>query len=123
MSLDYVDDRLHQWARWAIKQTGPQGYNRETVVYRMMRDGVLIRGQGYRPEAEAADEEMTDRAVTALKERREDCWRVLIVHYLGRGTLEQKFKDVGMTRRTYFDRLATARDRVDAFLMAMQDMA
>lgn len=123
MTLDYIDDRLYAWARWALKQTGPQGYGSETVIYKIMRDGVLIRGQGYKPAPEAADEEMTDKAITALKERRPDCWQVLVIHYLGRGTLEQKVRDAGMARRTYFDRLATAKDRVDAWLMAVRDVA
>lgn len=119
MSGDYVDDLLHQWARWALRQGGPQGYGRETIIYKMMRDGVLIRGQGYKPEAEASDEERTDRAVTALRDRRPEVWAVLVTHYLSKGTLQQKCADLGVSRRTYFDRLATGRDRVDAYIMAL----
>jgi hypothetical protein len=121
MTLDYIDDRLHQWARWALKQTGPQGYSRETIIYRMMRSGVLIRGQGYKPEVEASDEERTDKAVTALRDRRPEIWEVLVTHYLAKGTLQQKCADLSVSRRTYFDRLATGRDRVDAYLMALTD--
>lgn len=119
MSSDYIDDRLHLWARWALRRDGPQGYNPETVLYRIARDGALIRGTGARPEPEAVQEEETDKAVTALKERRPEVWAVLVKHYLDRGTTVQKCKDLAISRRTFVDRLAAARDWVDAYLTAL----
>lgn len=117
MSSDYIDDRLHLWARWALRKDGPQGYAPETILYRVARDGALIRG-GKRPEPEAVQEEETDRAVTYLRERRPEVWAVLVKHYLDRGTTQQKCKDLAISRRTWADRLAAGRDCIETYLDA-----
>lgn len=119
MSTDYVDDRLHAWARWVLSSKGPQGFSKETPLYRMARDGVPIRVEGYRIEEEAIEEEETDKAVMTLKANIPQLWDVLAVHYCGKGTVSQKCKDVGLSRSTYYERLRFAQDKIDDYLSEM----
>lgn len=85
----------------------------------MIRDGVPIRVEGQRPEAEATEEEETDRAVTYLRDRKREIWEVVVMHYLGRGTINQKARDLGIGRSLYFARLGGGKDCIDAYLSAL----
>lgn len=119
---DYIDDRLHSWARWALRGSGPTGFPHETILYRVMRDGIIVRGTGHRPEPEDHEEYSTDKAVLALKDRRPEEYAVICHHYLGKGTVQQKWKDLGLTKMRYFNALNNGKAWIESWLMATESV-
>ena len=115
MTLDWVDDRLYAWALWARRGYGPTALSGETILYRIARDGALIR-TGRRPEPLDSDQEQTDRAVTRLKASLPDAWAVVVTHYLERGTGRQKAKSLGMGHTRYYELLGMGQSRVAEYL-------
>lgn len=115
MTLDWVDDRLYAWALWARRGYGPTSLSGETILYRIARDGALIR-TGRKAEPLDSDQEQTDRAVTRLKASLPDAWRVVVTHYLERGTGRQKAKSLHMGHTRYYELLSMGQSRVAEWL-------
>lgn len=116
MSGDYIDDILHTWALWAFKNKGPAGYSAQTILYRVARDGALIKGTGQAPDPEAPEEMVIDAIVTKLRAEHSPQWAVLVKHYLDKGTPKQKQKDLAIGHSTYYARLSAAQRYVERAL-------
>lgn len=99
---DDIDDRLRDWGVWAGAEVWVGlGMPRETLIYQMVRCGIIARGYGYKPEPEHREEEITDKAVTALTLRDRKLGLAIYIQYVIRGQTWQKAKDMHVTETKF----------------------
>jgi len=79
---DYIDDRLHSWARWVQSQLSALGFPSADILWNQMRYGTPIDKQGQAPDLEHEDELQTDIAMRKLKDVHQKSHAVLIAKYL-----------------------------------------
>ena len=120
MQLDYVDDRLHRWAKWAISGRPQLGDRDRTALYEMVKSGVIARGYGLKPEPEANEEEQTETALQWLRSRQPKQHEVIVIHYLGRGTIKQKCADMHVTESVYFKHLKLGKYTLEMWFDVME---
>ena len=118
MQLDYVDDRLHRWAKWAISGRPQLGDRDRTALYEMVKSGVIARGYGLKPEPEANEEEQTESAMQWLRDRQAKQYEVVVTHYIGRGTIKQMCRDLQMSESVYFKHLKLAKYGLEVWFEA-----
>lgn len=88
----------------------------------MIKSGVIASGYGLIPEADAGDEEQTEKALQWLRNREQILYVVIATQYLGRGTADQKARDCGLRRRAYFTRLEEAKKALEIRLETMDEI-
>lgn len=114
MTIEYIDKRLKAWAEWSVRGGLVTGlwYARCNFA----ADAV----DGRRPVDVAFDEEAEQihRAIVAL---RPEFLRVAIhAFYLGRGSAEQRARDIGVSRRTLYQRVEHGQQRLASILEEME---
>ena len=104
MADEYINQRLIQWADWAVKrEDGAVGFPRECSYTRLAgRSG----GAGFVSPDIDEDAMQVDKAVRELPDYL--CATVRKV-YIDAGTIEQKAKDLRCHRDTVYSRLDRAR--------------
>lgn len=100
-----LDALMHAWARWAVTRAeNGLGFARVTKLGRMIEEGptgAAIRSTaGSRPIPAASTEEAIETAVNLLPD---ELRQVVLAAYLGRGTVAQKSKDLGILASRYHE--------------------
>ncbi len=101
-SLDYVEYRLGEWAKWAYMGDFGIGYPPKTIIAKMLEDGG-IREQGKRgkltePEHPSAEE--MDAIILELVRDNRVLAQVLMAVYLTRGSMKEKTKIFNTSYKT-----------------------
>lgn len=130
ISLNEVDEALQQWAGYvARRQDGGLGYAMQSL-YRQIESGteaavgvdviVPFAGVpvGVRDPADQAKLDLVERVV--MREVTPSTRDVILAWYLGRGTIDQRARDLGTTRRTLYRWLDNARLAVAGKLTELQ---
>lgn len=106
--IGWVDDRLHEWARWAVRMQSNLGYPTRSVEGRLMEEGAAAasKGSGPPPMVECPPHiDNVERAVAGMPEH----LRVTVkAKYMELGTDKQKAKALRLTERTYRGRIDQA---------------
>ncbi|WP_440217166.1 hypothetical protein [Chromobacterium piscinae] len=130
IDLNDIDSTLQAWADYVTRRAdGGLGYAMQSI-YRQMEQGseaavgvdVVAPFAGVPLDVrDAADQEKLDLVERVVMREVEPSSRaVILAWYLGRGTVEQKAKDLGTTRRTLYRWLELARAAVAAKLLALR---
>lgn len=129
INLNDVDEALQQWAGYvARREDGGLGYATQSL-YRQMDPGteravgvdVVVPFGGVpvdvRDPADQAKLDLVERVVT--REVDPSTRAVILTWYLGRGTVEQRARDLGTTRRTLYRWVEQAKLAVASKLVAL----
>lgn len=108
----YINTRLNQWAQWTLQRTsGGLGYPRECSYTRMMaRSSAGFMSPGMDEEAW-----LVEKAVQDLPDYLKETVQVF---YIGKGTVEQKARDLHCSRDTVYSRIERAHGQIMDWLNA-----
>lgn len=114
---DPIDDRLKRWGDWAWDAVwSTLGIPRETLIYKMVRSGIIAHGQGYFPEPENQEEAITDKAVTDLSAHDKRIGDAIKLYYIAKGTPRQKAADLGVSVRSFNYYVEAGRKYIERWL-------
>jgi hypothetical protein len=129
INLNEVDETLQQWAGYVARRAdGGLGYAMQSL-YRQIESGperavglnVVMPFAGVpvdvRDPAEQAKLDLVERVV--MREVSPSTREVILTWYLGRGTIEQRARDLGTTRRTLYRWLESAKLAVASKLVEL----
>lgn len=103
--IEYVEVRLQEWARWsAVREDNGTGYAM-SVLNRMITSSNVFDADHYRStDLVTVSDEQAMQVETAIQQLSETQRRVVRVCYLGRGTIEQRCKQLGWQHRSSLSR-------------------
>lgn len=104
--IQYVEVRLQEWAHWsAVREDNGTGYA-VSVLNRMSKSSdVFDTDRAYRStELMTVSDEQAMEVETAIQQLSPSLRKVVHVTYLGRGTVEQRLKDLGWQHRSSLSR-------------------
>ena len=96
-----IDDRLIAWGRWVVSGSPTLWYSDHTLIYEMVRTGLIAHGQGTKPEPEAIEEQATEAAIQRLREVKPKEYEAIARQYTGKGQQWQKAKDMGISEDSF----------------------
>ncbi|WP_148098516.1 hypothetical protein [Thiohalobacter thiocyanaticus] len=101
-----LEQVMQRWATWAAaRDDGGLGYAARTTLGRVMDEGITgaaIRNQYHSYSHDAPLEETIERSVSQCPEHLRE---VVVKHYLDRGTVTQKAKDLRVSLGKYYSLL------------------
>lgn len=104
--IQYIEVRLQEWAHWGVvREDNGTGYAMSVINRWSLSSNVFDSSRAYRATElmTVSDEQAmeVEQAVSKLSDRHR---RVVRVCYLGRGTVEQRIKQLGWQNRSSLSR-------------------
>nr|WP_294864364.1 hypothetical protein [uncultured Pseudogulbenkiania sp.] len=129
IDLNDVDQALCRWAEYvARREDGGLGYASQSIYRQIVNDPAMLAAVGanvvtpfagvpvgVRDPADQDKIDLIERVVT--REVEPSTKAVIMVWYLGRGTVDQRARDLGTTRRTLYRWIENARIAVASKIM------
>lgn len=129
---DYIDDRLHSWAKWVAGQLDALGYPSMDILYNQARYGTPIDKQGQAPDLEHEDEMQMDTAMRKLRDVHPVSHDVLVAKYLrilpdgksAKGLLDKQLAGkLRMNDRKMYHHMERGKDWLAGYLEAIGQYA
>lgn len=113
MTLDEVEDRLIEWSAWALTALRPpNGIPTETALYKLQRDGCIIRGGRHILTGGGGRDERAE-AINKILQHMQDHDRrlfdVIKITYYPIRKGAKAIKASGLPKSTYYARLDEAK--------------
>lgn len=104
--IQYIEVRLQEWAHWsAVREDNGTGYAMSVLNRMAETSNVFDTDRPYRAtELITVSDEQAMQVETAVQQLSETQRKVVRVCYLGRGTIEQRLKQLGWQHRSSLSR-------------------
>jgi hypothetical protein len=115
--MDYVEQRLEHWAKWFSVNNAPGlGFHSYTREYVLITLGTMVQTSTIKPLPYDEDAEEIEDIVSDMAKYNEKMAKMLCTQYIGKGTVSERAKKLGISYARFRSYVDMARQWVAAKL-------